>query len=333
MRYAGRLRKTLWKIIDDICSERDNFFASSKRNFTRKGKFKPQDIFGSLLVMTDRSLSHELLPYFNYKKDTPTPSAFVQARAKIKPKAFAALFDRFASETTDNNKKYLYKGYRIFAADGSDSHVSTNPDDTDSYFPNPNGRQYNLFHINAMYDLLRHTYTDVVIQKKRTANERTAFIEMIEKHRYDDIPIIFTADRGYESYNVMAHIIESGHKFLIRVRDIDKRGIAANLGLPDRYFDEDITLKLTRRQTYEISQMRKTDNRIKHIMTDFDYLPKDYDRSAPPQFYELPIRIVRFKVKDTYEVVMTNLPKDDFPPIEQECVGGSRPRSETSSTR
>lgn len=252
MRYAGRLRKTLWNIIDDICSQRDEYFVSSDRNFTRRGKFKPQDIFKSLLLMEDKALSHELLPYFDFKKNTPTPSAFVQARAKIKPSAFEALFKRFVFKNTDNKKKYLYKGYRLFAVDGSDSHVPTNPDDRASYFPNPNGRHYNLFHINAMYDLLRHTYTDVVIKKKRNCDEREAFIEIVEGHRFDDIPIIFTADRGYESYNDMAHIIESGHKFLIRVHDIDSIGIAASLGLPDRYFDECITLYLTRRYTYEV---------------------------------------------------------------------------------
>ena len=199
-----------------------------------------------------------------------------------------------------------------------------------SYFSNPIGRHYNLFHINAMYDLLRHTYTDVVIQKKRTCNERTAFIEMVEKHRNDDIPIIFTADRGYESYNDMAYIMEAGHKFLIRVKDIDGRGIASNLNLPNRYFDTEITLQLTRRHTFEVREMRKTDNCIKHIMTDFDYLPRNYDRNSPAQFYELPIRLVRFKVKDNYEVIMTNLPKEEFPPVEIKKLYGMRWGIETS---
>lgn len=330
MRYAGRLRKTLWNIIDDICSQREEYFVSSNRNFTRRGKFKPRDIFNSLLLMEDKSLSHELLPYFDFKRNTPTPSAFVQARAKIKPEAFEALFDRFVSATTDSKKNHLYKGYRLFAVDGSDSHVPTNPDDRASYFSNPNGRHYNLFHINAMYDLLQHTYTDVLIQKKRTCNERTAFIEMVEKHRNDDIPIIFTADRGYESYNDMAHIIEAGHKFLIRVQDIDQRGIASNLNLPDRFFDTEITLQLTRRHTFEVREMRKSNNYIKHVVTDFDYLPRNYDRNSPAQFYELPIRIVRFKVRDSYEVIMTNLPKDKFPPIEIKKLYGMRWGIETS---
>lgn len=330
MSYVGKLRRILFSVIDAVCAQREKYFVSSKRDFTRRGKFKPQDIFKSSLLMENKSLSHELLPYFDYKKDSPTPSAFVQARAKIKPEGFEAVFDGFVSETADNNAKYLHKGYRVFAVDGSDSHVPNNPDDPDSYFPNPNGRQYNLFHINAMYDLLRHTYTDVVIKKKRTANERTAFIDMVEKHRNDKIPIIFTADRGYESYNDMAHVMECGHKFVIRVKDIDSQGIAADLGLPDTYFDKSMTLKLTCRATNEVKEMKKTDAFIRYVRGRFDYLPKTYSHKVPVQFYELPLRIVRFKVRNTTEVIMTNLSKEEFSASEIKKIYGMRWGIETS---
>lgn len=330
MSYVGKLRKKLFDVIDAVCVEREKYFSASKKDFTRRGKFKPQDIFKSILLMENKSLSHELLPYFDYKKDSPTPSAFVQARAKIKPEGFEAVFDGFVSETTDHSAKYLHKGYRIFAVDGSDSHVPDNPDDPDSYFPNSNGSHYNLFHINAMYDLLRHTYTDVVIKKKRTTNERAAFIDMVEKHRNDKISIIFTADRGYESYNDMAHVTECGHKFVIRVKDIDSKGIVADFGLPDTFFDKCVTLKLTRRSTNEIKEMKKTDAFIRYIRGDFDYLPKDYDRKVPAQFYELPVRIVRFKVKNTTEVIMTNLSKEEFSASEIKKIYGMRWGIETS---
>ena len=140
-----------------------------------------------------------------------------------------------------------------------------------------------------MYDLLRRTYTDVVIKKKRTENERAAFIAMVEKHRSDKVPIIFIADRGYESYNDMAQVTECGHKFVIRVKDIDSQGIASDLGLPDTFFDRSLVLKLTRRGTNEIKKMKRTDVCIRHIMGELDYLSKDYDRKAPAQFYELPV--------------------------------------------
>lgn len=108
-----------------------------------------------------------------------------------------------------------------------------------------------------MYDLVRHTYTDTVIQKKRTAKEITAFIDMIKKHCGDTVPIIFTADRGYECYNDMAHITECGHKFVLRVKDIDDQGILSGLGLPDTLQFLSADNKQCRCQAIQIEKRQK----------------------------------------------------------------------------
>ena len=55
----------------------------------------------------------------------------MQQRNKINEYAFPSLFDLFVKKT---DKGYLYKGYRLFAADGSDIHTPTNPDDVNSFF-------------------------------------------------------------------------------------------------------------------------------------------------------------------------------------------------------
>lgn len=51
MGFAKKMRKLLWRIVDDICSERRKYFVSAGKDFIRKGKVKPQDIFKALLVM------------------------------------------------------------------------------------------------------------------------------------------------------------------------------------------------------------------------------------------------------------------------------------------
>ena len=76
--------------------------------------------------------------------------------------------------------------------------------------------------------------------------------------------------------------------------------------------------------------MKRTDVCIRHIMGELDYLPKDYDRKAPAQFYELPVRIVRFKVKNTTEVIMTNLSQEEFSVSEIKKIYGMRWGIETS---
>ena len=47
----------------------------------------------------------------------------------------------------------------------------------------------------------------------------------------------------------------------------------------------------------------------------FDYLPETSRKNDRTIFYNLPFRVVRFPItNDSYEVVVTNLSKDEFPP-------------------
>lgn len=228
MKYAGRLRKPLFNFINRICEKRSFSFVSPDKDFSRCGKFTPQDIFKCLLTMEGSALSHELLNYFNFCTNAPTKSAFVQARAKIRHDVFEALFYDFAAAAHKDN---LFKGYRLLACDGSDVHIPTNPEDKGSYHHGT--KPYNLLHMNALYDLMTCTYTDAVIQKRFDWNEHSSFIEMAKHHSGDNSLVIFIADRGYESYNNMAHITEQGHFFLIRICDSKTNSIVSTLELPD----------------------------------------------------------------------------------------------------
>lgn len=58
--------------------------------------------------------------------------------------------------------------------------------------------------------------------------------------------VIVIADRGYESYNVFAHIEQKGWKYAIRVKDIMSNGILSAIKLPDKdEFDVNIHKILT----------------------------------------------------------------------------------------
>ena len=83
---------------------------------------------------------------------------------KILPAAFETIFRLFAE---DSDTGRLFNGYRLFAVDGSDLQIPTNPQEKDSFFPGSDGQHpYNLLHLNAMYDLLQRTYVDAIVQKK-----------------------------------------------------------------------------------------------------------------------------------------------------------------------
>ncbi len=164
---------------------------------------------------------------------------FVQQRTKLKPEAFEAVFKSFSQNLC------LDGGidFPVLAIDGSDIQIPTNPDDASSYFPGANGQKdYNLLHMNALYNLDRHIYVDAVIQNRRNWNEHEAFVSLVDKSKIPKALVI--ADRGYESYNNMAHVQEKGWCFLIRIKD-GKTGIKDGLDLPtEGAFDTDIHINL-----------------------------------------------------------------------------------------
>lgn len=124
------------------------------------------------------------------------------------------------------------------------------------------------------------------------------------------------ADRGYESYNNMAHIQEKGWKFLIRVKD-GNFGIKSCLDLPqEQAYDVEINLKLTRKQTKEVKTLLKDRNHYRYIAVSspFDYLPSKSRKSDALLFYELRFRVVCFRIGDgTFETVLTNLDGQTYP--------------------
>lgn len=93
---------------------------------------------------------------------------------------------------------------------------------------------------------------------------------------------IFTADRGYESYNLIAHFIENDIKFVIRVKDIHtKVGLMTNVRTEEGAFDMRINRTLTSLQTKEIKADKE-----KYIFvpttSNFDFLDETRD------FYDHP---------------------------------------------
>lgn len=122
--------------------------------------------------------------------------------------------------------------------------------------------------------------------------------------------VIVIADRGYESYNVFAHIEQKGWNYVIRVKDIMSNGILSALKLPDEdEFDVNIHRILTRKQT-KIIRINPEIYRFIPKTSTFDYLDLLVN-----QFYPITFRVVRFKIADdTYETLITNLDSEKFPP-------------------
>ena len=186
--------------------------------------------------------------------------------------------------------------------------IAHNPQDETTYFQTlPDRKGYNLLHLNAFYDLCSRQYTDAIIQPSRLANERRAMCEMID--RYNDTSAIFIADRGYENYNIFAHVEHKGMYYLIRVKDITSNGITSKLTMLPKSgeFDEWVNVTLTKKQTNEVKANPKK-YRVIDKKTPFDYLDLHFNN-----FYEMKMRVIRFPIpQGSYECIITNLPQDKF---------------------
>ena len=149
-------------------------------------------------------------------------------------------------------------------------------------------------------------YLDTIVQGIHSKNEVEAMWKIVE--RFHDDNAIFIADRNYATWNTMAHIIQSGKSFLIRVKDIHSiSSLLRKFNLPDEEFDLDLHITLTRKQTKDIkSQPEKY--RFLSTTSTFDFI----DEHNPE--YVLHFRVVRFKLdgSEEYESIITNLSRDEF---------------------
>lgn len=300
-KFLKTLNTTLSNCILELDAVRDRFVKKPGHDFTRNRKISFSDTCWFLIGLQGKSMPNEILDFFDHSVSAPSSSAFIQQRKKILTEAWEFLFRSFRQSCLPFAKATLF-GYHIFAVDGSDVNICRNPCDEETFI-HEGERGYNAIHINALYDLLNHTYHDVVFQGKKKLHERAAFNTMID--RYCGPAAIFTADRGYESFNTFAHVIRSRQKFLIRMKDIHSNGILGVYELPDDEFDKYIETTLTRRHTKETMGHPEIYT-ILPPYTDFDFLDDC-------QYFDISFRIVRFRVGSGYVCVATNLPEDAFP--------------------
>ena len=121
-------------------------------------------------------------------------------------------------------------------------------------------------------------------------------------------PVIIMADRGYENYNLFAHVEERLFDYVIRIKDIGSNGMLSGMDLPDtETFDITKRIVITRHSTGPAAVNPK---KYKYFSKQarFDFI----ENSKGPD-YEMTIRFVRFKItEDTYESIATSLSEDQF---------------------
>lgn len=295
MNCTGDIRAALKNAIAEVAAENSN-----NRAFSRQTKLTLERVTSLLIGMEGGSLAKEL-----YRAGVDaTPAAFSQRRKQIEPSVFIDVFNRFNAVCSDNEN---FRGYRLLAVDGSSINKPRCPQEP-SFVCNQSAPQgYNQLHLNPIYDLCNRTFYDAIVQPEPQKDEIGALVEILKRNEFTE-PTILVADRGYESYNLLAHLLSKENlDFVIRVKQ-NHSAMREIARLPMCELDCDIGFTISTTQKNE-------DKRQGHI---FLQVPKKSKASAStrrarwdfPSPYPMRFRIVRFQL-DTggFETIATSLPR------------------------
>ena len=303
------LRERLFSIIRRLGEEPERYARKPGRDFTRKRTLTPEVLIYLILTMDEKSVWKGLLGHFRRRIDTPSASAFVQQRQKLLPSALEDLFHQFSDQLRLQKK---FQGYRLLAVDGSSLKSGAYPADQDAYRPGTDCQHgWNLFHINALFDLENGIYSDVIVQKEHTKHESKALRQMTKRSGIAD-PVIVLADRNYEAYNNFACLEKKSWKYLIRIKDHERKN-AYGIKLPDEP-ELDLPVRMTLGRLTP-QQLRQHDIPVpEHYYRLPNSVPFDYLDAESTDFYEFSARIVRLQLKGgRTQLLLTNLDAEQFP--------------------
>ena len=308
--YANAVRETLKSCINSLGCMKTLYLSNPEKDFTRTRKISFEDFINICLQMESGSLQNELMKFYDFEGSAiPCKSAFCQQRSKVSSEAMHILFCAFTELLIGLDRPKTFRGYRLLACDGSDINIPYNPLDVESFHYVEGKKGYNQLHLNAFFDILNGIYIDCVLDPDRKSHERDAFNYMIDNLSID-CPVIIMADRGYESYNLFAHLIRSGQKFIVRLKDDGSNGIISTYQFPydeNREFDCFIETTLTSKQTNEVKAHREAYTYVSPKRFDF------FEDGNP--FFPMRLRILCIEVAPgKYEYLATNLDQDQFPP-------------------
>ena len=130
------IKAELISAISEAIANPDREFGEQECNFFRKRKLTAEKMVRLLLSMQGGSLNKEL-----YEAGiSVTASAFVQRRGKLSYTVLEEVLERFNTVSEDDR---TYKGYRVFAVDGTAVNMARNPESSSFVYSDYNPKGYN----------------------------------------------------------------------------------------------------------------------------------------------------------------------------------------------
>ncbi len=313
--HADELCRKLNQAIREAVILRGSY-SDDIRHFSRNRKLPLETLIRFLLTMTGGTLNREL---YDAGLEVAA-SSFVDRRKQVGYQCFREVMKRFNDLCDD---PAALKGYRLWAIDGSTIPCPRNSSSNNYYTSESNPKGYNNTHANLILDILNQTFVDCSmgegeIDSRKAHDEQGALYSLVYRRKYYR-PTIVVLDRGYESYNTIAHLQNNPNLFFVLRVKQDKAALRPVRALPMEELDRDLAWTITTRQTNEAkekgwiflqtgSKKGKTNSPGTRI-TRWDFIAPMF-----PDAYPMTCRAVRFMLDSgQYETLLTNLPRDEFP--------------------
>ena len=312
--FPTNVKEKLNSIISDMAEHHWLFSNNPGHDFMRQdlGKLSFYDTMRMIIGMGKGNTNDEIMDYFDLDPDCiPSQSAFCQRRSQISLSAFEYLFSEFSSSFPRTTNKF--KDHCILACDGCHVVYTTNSEIIEDYnIPRLiDYKGYNHMHLNGFVDVISKAFLDIVIQPGQHPDEREAFHTMLDHFQPDDPEkYIITADRGYESYDLLFHceLKHLNYVFRMKAPSSSKSLLSSYISeLPDDQEEFDVTIK--RFFTDKYTSIMKDQSDVYHYMNPYKNIPHFQQLLNDKHLYFMQFRVVKIKVaENTYEYMITNLP-------------------------
>lgn len=262
---------------------------------TEAQKMSFEDMTMFMLANTGKSLSLEILKYFNDTsniENTITKQAVSKQRQFIDSKIFDDMNISYANEIY-NARNETFCGYNLIAIDGSTAEIP-NTKNLKKIFGEAKASETSASNarvgLNGFYDATNHIMIKLVIDKYHKG-EKTVFLENVEdvKKKLSDKKLLFIFDRGYICLELLIKLEELGIKYLFRVASNCYKDELKSAKTQDEYID----IKITKARLKNIEEEQQE-----------EYLKRQYKKE----------RLVQVEL-DTGEIeyLITNLNLEEVP--------------------
>ena len=312
--YPSNVKEKLNSIILSMAEHHWLFSKNPGHDFTRQhlGKLSFYDTMRLIISMGKGSTNDEIMDYFYLDPDLiPSQSAFCQRRRQISLSAFEYLFSEFSSSFPSTTDKF--KDHCILACDGCHVVYATNSDIIEDYNKPRliDYKGYNHMHLNGFVDVISKAFLDVVIQPGQQPDEREALHSMLDHFTPDDPQkYIITADRGYESYDLLFHceLKNLGYVFRVKSPSSPKSILSYYASeLPDDLEEFDVTIK--RFFTDKATNIMKSQSDVYRYINPSKNTPHFYEllRKNHSHLYFLLFRVVKIKTTENTQEIYFRL--------------------------